>query len=101
MDEAMRGLLLNERFYSTEPPEYDFPSCGAADEYGHPIPCEACIWGDSCLDSTCREEEAEEPDCSDAEGPFPSPCRHRFEINEPACRVCSGLPRGVCVLYAP
>lgn len=76
-----------------------YPHCGAADEYGHPIPCEACIWGDSCLDSTCREEAAEEPDCSDAEDPSPSPCRHRFEINEPACRVCSGLPRGVCVLY--
>ena len=31
--------------------------CGACDEYGHPIPCEACIWGNSCLDSTCRVEE--------------------------------------------
>lgn len=57
MNEAMRGLLFNEQFSSTEPPDDDFQSCGAADEYGHPIPCEACIWGDSCLDSTCREEE--------------------------------------------
>lgn len=38
-----------------------YPRCGAFDEYGHPIPCEACIWGDSCLDSTCRvEEDADE-----------------------------------------
>lgn len=56
MNEAMRGLLFNERFFSTEPQDYDFPGCGATDEYGHPIPCEACIWGDSCLDSTCRGE---------------------------------------------
>ena len=101
MNEAMRGLLFNERFFSTEPPDYDFPSCGATDEYGHPIPCEACIWGDSCLDSTCREENSEEPDDLDQDNPSLSPCRHRFEINQPACRVCSGLPRGVCVLYAP
>ena len=107
MNEAMRGLLFNERFFSTEPPDYDFPSCGAADEYGHPIPCEACIWGDSCLDSTCRvdeDEEESEPDVlgqDEPSGQSLTPCLHRFEINEPACRVCSGLPRGVCVLYAP
>lgn len=102
MNEAMRGLLFNERFYSTEPPDYDFPSCGAADECGNPIPCEACIWGDSCLDSTCRPEDGEDPD-GDGDTPDagPSPCRHRFEITDPVCCVCSGLPRGVCVRYAP
>ena len=25
----MRGLLFNERFFSTEPQDYDFPGCGA------------------------------------------------------------------------
>lgn len=81
-----------------------FPQCGATDEYGHPIPCEACIWGDSCLDSTCRVEDEEEADAigqDELSGLSMTPCRHRFAINEPACRVCSGLPRGVCVLYAP
>lgn len=28
-------------------------------------------------------------------------CLHRFAINDPACRVCSGIPRGVCLRYAP
>ena len=46
------------------------------------------------------EEEAEEEE-DGAEYETLSPCRHRFEINEPICRVCSGLPRGVCALYAP
>ena len=81
--------------------------CGACDEYGHPIPCESCIWGDTCLDSTFRVEEDEDESDPDALGrDEPSgqalpPCRQRFEINEPICRVCSGLPRGVCALYAP
>lgn len=75
------------------------PQCGACDEYGHPISCESCIWGESCLDSTCRMEAEEEEDGAEYE--TLSPCRHRFEINEPACRVCSGLPRGACGLYAP
>lgn len=85
----------------------EYPHCGACDEYGHPIPCEACIWGDSCLDSTCRAEDAGEPDSdglyilSELSEEGLQPCRHRFEINEPACRVCSGLPRGVCAQYAP
>lgn len=57
MDEAMRGLLFNERFFSTEPPDYDFPSCGAADEYGNPIYCRDCIWKNSCADSDCKEGE--------------------------------------------
>lgn len=57
MNEAMRGLLFNERFYSTEPPDYDFPSCGAADEYGNPIYCRDCIWKNSCADSDCKEDE--------------------------------------------
>lgn len=88
-----------------------YPRCGATDEYGHPILCEACIWGDSCLDSTCRMEEDEDEDEDESEPDAIGqdelsvqsvpPCRHRFEINEPACRVCSGLPRGVCSLYAP
>jgi hypothetical protein len=34
--------------------ELDFPGCGAADEYGHPIMCEDCIWGETCIDSTKR-----------------------------------------------
>lgn len=67
-----------------------YPQCGACDEYGHPIPCEACIWGDSCLDSTCRVEDEEEPDGDGQDA-----------LSEPACRVCSGLPRGVCARYAP
>lgn len=84
-----------------------YSGCGATDEYGHPIPCEACIWGDSCLDSTCCAEAADEPDSkgldnlSELSEEGPAPCRHRFEINEPACRVCSGLPRGACAQYAP
>lgn len=57
MNEAMRGLLFNERFYSTEPPDYDFPSCGAADEYGNPIRCQDRIWKNSCADSDCKEGE--------------------------------------------
>lgn len=57
MNEAMRGLLFNERFYSTEPPDYDFPSCGATDEYGNPIYCRDCIWKNSCVDSDCKEGE--------------------------------------------
>lgn len=57
MNEAMRGLLFNERFFSTEPPDYDFPSCGAADEYGNPIRCQDCIWKSSCADSDCKEGE--------------------------------------------
>ena len=36
--------------------ELDFPGCGAADEYGHPIMCEDCIWGETCIDSTVRED---------------------------------------------
>lgn len=86
---------------------YSVSDCGARDDLGYPITCEQCIWGDSCLDSTCRVEEDEdesEPDALGHDEPsgqsFP-PCRHRFEINEPICRVCSGLPRGVCALYAP
>lgn len=56
MNEAMRGLLFNERFLSVEPPDYDFPSCGAADEYGNPIYCRDCIWKNSCADSDCKED---------------------------------------------
>ena len=48
MNEAMRGLLFNERFSRMEPPDYDFPSCGAADEYGRPIMCWQCIHGGHC-----------------------------------------------------
>nr|DAF57616.1 MAG TPA: hypothetical protein [Siphoviridae sp. ctM6i4] len=36
--------------------DLDFPGCGAADEYGHPIMCEDCIWGETCIDSTVRED---------------------------------------------
>lgn len=36
--------------------ELDFPGCGATDEYGHPIMCEDCIWGETCIDSTVRED---------------------------------------------
>lgn len=57
MNEAMRGLLFNERFYSAEPLDYDFPGCGATDEYGHPIYCRDCIWKNSCADSDCKEGE--------------------------------------------
>lgn len=32
------------------------PACGAADDRGHPIRCEQCIWGGTCLDSTCRPD---------------------------------------------
>lgn len=56
MNEAMRGLLFNELFYSAEPPDYDFPSCGAADEYGNPIYCRDCIWKNSCADSDYKED---------------------------------------------
>ena len=38
------------------------PTCGAADDRGHPIRCEQCIWGDTCLDSTCRPEPEEVTD---------------------------------------
>ena len=84
-----------------------YPHCGACDEYGHPIPCDSCLWGDSCRVSTCRVDEDEEesdPDVlgqDEPSGQSLPPCRHRFEINDPVCRVCSGLPRGVCALYAP
>ena len=37
--------------------DLDFPGCGAADEYGHPIMCEDCIWGETCIDSTIRKDE--------------------------------------------
>lgn len=57
MNEAMRGLLYNERFSRMEPQDYDFPSCGAADEYGNPIYCRDCIWKNSCADSDCKEGE--------------------------------------------
>ena len=36
--------------------DLDFPGCSAADEYGHPIMCEDCIWGETCIDSTVRED---------------------------------------------
>lgn len=77
-------------------PEY-YPHCGACDEYGHQIPCELCIAGDRCLDSSCRVEDGEE----DEEAATRSPCRHRLEIIDPACLVRSGTPRGVCAPYAP
>ena len=57
MNEAMRGLLFNERFSSVEPPDHDFPGCGAADEYGNPIHCRDCIWQSSCADSDFEEGE--------------------------------------------
>ena len=57
MNEAMRGLLFNERFYSTEPPDYDFPSCCFASENRHPRYCRDCIWKNSCADSDCKEGE--------------------------------------------
>ena len=57
MNDAMRGLLFNELFFSTEPPDYDFPSCGAAAEYGNPIHCQDCIWRSSCADSDFKEGE--------------------------------------------
>lgn len=41
-----------------------YPHCGACDEHGHQIPCELCIGGDRCLDSTCRVEDEEEADAS-------------------------------------
>lgn len=38
------------------PPEDELPVGCTADEYGHPIMCEDCIWGETCIDSTVRED---------------------------------------------
>ena len=39
------------------PPDEELPvGCGAADEYGHPIMCEDCLWGETCSDSTGRAD---------------------------------------------
>lgn len=38
------------------------PGCGVTDERGWRISCEDCIWGSSCLDSVCREEDEEDAD---------------------------------------
>ncbi len=40
-------------------PAEPLSTCGAADDRGYPIRCEQCIWGDTCLDSTCRPEPEE------------------------------------------
>ncbi len=38
------------------PPDEELPVGCTADEYGHPIMCEDCIWGETCIDSTVRED---------------------------------------------
>lgn len=41
------------------PPDEELPVGCTADEYGHPIMCEDCIWGETCIDSTVREDNDE------------------------------------------
>lgn len=41
----------------------NYPQCGAADEYGHPIYCEQCIWDGRCaLQPFDMEKEDEDDD---------------------------------------
>lgn len=41
------------------------------------------------------------PPVPDEEDESAELCRHRFAIADPACCVCSGIPRGGCLRYAP
>lgn len=56
--------------------------CGAVDEYGREISCAECINDGRCIQSLAR-------------------CKHRFDILDPRCRVCSGVPREECENYEP
>ena len=57
--------------------------CGlAVDEQGHAIGCADCVMAGRCQQSLAR-------------------CAHRFEINDPDCRICSGVPDWGCKRYEP
>lgn len=73
--------------------DYEFPACGAADEQGHPITCRQCIHQNVC----CLSDY--DPDQDRGVDKLP-PCRHRFDITDSRCKVCSGVPKGVCLRYA-
>lgn len=55
---------------------------GTVDEYNYEISCSECINNERFLQRMAR-------------------CAHRFDILDPRCRICSGVPKGECASYEP